>query len=147
MPAAITKLVQQFETTYTEHMQGLPIVNAALHVEAVGFQEFDGHQLGVLVTPWFMNLVLLPGTDEWDGGAQGESTTIEFPSGPIEFVSCNDAELGTYLSAILFRSVTDVKDQDTARLLASEIMGNLMRPAREERTVSRRDLFTGLRAS
>jgi len=145
MPDAIAKLVEQFERTYVEHMRGLPVVNPALGVEAVGFEEFEGHQLGVLVTPWFMNLVLLPGTDDWNDDSQGDTFTIRFPSGPIDFACSHDPELGTYLSAVLFRSVLDVEDQSTARSLAGEIMSNLMQPPRAERAVTRRDLFTGLR--
>jgi len=147
MPVATARLVEQFETTYVEHMQGLPVVNAALKVEAVGFQAFDDYQLGVLITPWFMNLVLLPGADDWAGSAQGDTSSISFPSGPIEFVCSHDPELGTYLSAVLFRNVLDVENQRTARRLANEIMNNLMQPPRGQRAISRRDLLTGLRTS
>ena len=41
-------------------MEGLGFVNQALEVEAVAFEPWQGHWLGVMVTPWFMNLVLLP---------------------------------------------------------------------------------------
>ena len=41
-------------------MQGLAFVNPALAVEAIGFAPWSGHWLGVLLTPWFMNLVLAP---------------------------------------------------------------------------------------
>lgn len=146
MPVAIARLVERFERTYVDHMQGLPVVNPSLSVEAVGFQAFDSHQLGVLITPWFMNLVLLPGTADWESSAQGEITTIDFPSGPIDFVCSHDTELGAYLSAVLFRAVADIADQGTARNLAEKIIYDLLRPSRSERTVTRRDLFTGLRA-
>ena len=36
------------------------MLNPALSVEAVGFRPWDEHWLGVLVTPWFMNLWLMP---------------------------------------------------------------------------------------
>ena len=41
-------------------MQGLGFVNPALRVEAVAFEPWDGHWLGVMVTPWSINLLLLP---------------------------------------------------------------------------------------
>jgi [NiFe] hydrogenase assembly HybE family chaperone len=144
--ATIVKMVQQFETIYVEHMRGLPVVNKALAVEAVGFHDYSDHQLGVLITPWFMNLILLPGTDGWSSKSQGDMSSIDFPSGQIEFAVSHDKMLGTYLSAVLFRSVTDIADQVTARKLAHEVLGDLMKPPRNERTVSRRDLLTGLRA-
>jgi [NiFe] hydrogenase assembly HybE family chaperone len=144
---AIVKMVQQFETIYVEHMRDLPIVNKALQVEAVGFHDYHSHQLGVLITPWFMNLILLPGTDDWSDTLQGDTSSIDFPSGRIEFAVSHDKVLGTYLSAVLFRSVADMADQAIARKLALEVLKDLMKPPRKERTVSRRDLFTGLRAS
>ena len=39
---------------------GSSFVNPAVEVEAVGFAPWDAHWLGVMVTPWFMNLMLLP---------------------------------------------------------------------------------------
>lgn len=147
MADTVLKMVQQFETIYVEHMHDLPIVNKALQVEAVGFHEYLVHQLGVLITPWFMNLILLPGTELWSNMAQGDMSSIDFPSGRIEFAVSHDKVLGTYLSAVLFRSVTELADQATARKLAHEVLGDLMKQPRNARTVSRRDLLTGLRAS
>ncbi len=147
MADTIVKMVQQFETIYVEHMRDLPIVNKALQVEAVGFHDYHSHQLGVLITPWFMNLILLPGTDDWSDTSQGDTSSIEFPSGRIEFAVSHDKVLDTYLSAVLFRSVADIADQATARKLALEVLDDLTKPPRNERTVSRRDLLTGLRAS
>ena len=44
-------------------MAGVPMLNPALRVQAVGFRHWQSHWLGVLVTPWFMNLMLLPRID------------------------------------------------------------------------------------
>lgn len=147
MSVSVTQLVERFEQTYRDHMEGLPVVNEALDVEAIGFRDFQDHQLGVLVTPWFMNLILLPGTDSWSAAAQGDLSAIAFPSGPIEFTVCHDDALGTYLSAVLFSSVTDVPDQAGARQLALDVMTGLDRPPPDTGKISRRSLFTGLRNS
>ena len=128
-------------------MKGLPVVNEALRVEAVGFRNHEGHQLGVLVTPWFMNLIVLPGDDAWSAAAQGDLSSLVFASGPIEFTVCHDDVLGTYLSAVLFSSVADVPDQERARQLALDVMTGLDRPPRAAARISRRSLLTGLRDS
>ncbi len=141
----LDELVRHFENIYLEHMQDLPIVNKRVQVEAVGFQDFDGHTLGVLITPWFMNLVLLPSDDAWRDSSQGDTSTVEFPSGPIEFTISRDDVLGTYLTAVLFRSVSDMPDQETAREIALAVMKELFEPARSEHSLSRRELLTGLR--
>ena len=41
-------------------VKGMPIYNPTLAIEAVGFREHEGRQVGVMVTPWFMNLTVLP---------------------------------------------------------------------------------------
>jgi len=140
MKGTVDELVRQFEAIYVEHMRDLPIVNGRLAVEAVGFRQFEGHQLGVLITPWFMNLVLLPATDRWADNAQGTMTALDFPSGKIDFTVTQDRELGTYLSAVLFCSVSDIPDQAKARDLAQQVMQNLFIEAKSERSVSRREL-------
>ena len=123
-------------------MRDLPIVNPVLEVEAVGFRVFDVHQIGVLITPWFMNLVLLLGTNIGSSLKQGSKSTLRLPSGPIEFITSQDETLGPYLTAVLFRSVADFADQDTTRAVALEVMQELFNAARNEHSVSRRELFT-----
>ncbi|MEG3639684.1 [NiFe]-hydrogenase assembly chaperone HybE [Magnetococcus sp. PR-3] len=67
-------LMQQLEATFTaieqNQMQGLPLLNPMLHVEAVGFQRWQEGWLGVVITPWLMNLMWLPD----DRGALEEAT-------------------------------------------------------------------------
>jgi [NiFe] hydrogenase assembly HybE family chaperone len=140
----IEALVARYEKIRAERMQGLPIVNPVLQVEAVGFREHEGQHLGVLITPWFMNLLLLPTGDDWEEEAQGNTVDWEFPGGPVEFTVSVDEELGTFLSAILFRSMTDMPDQETARAIAEEIMKNLFVKVRDDKGISRRALLSGL---
>lgn len=146
MQDTLDELVRHFEHIYVEHMQDLPIVNKRVQVEAVGFQDYNEHKLGVLITPWFMNLVLLPHGDAWADSAQGDKSSIEFPSGPIEFTISRDETLGTYLTAVLFRSVSDFPDHDVARDVAERVMKELFVPARKDRALTRRELLTGSRA-
>lgn len=154
MPSDETRLVRHYQQVYSERMQGLPIVNERLRVEAVGFDAFDGHRLGVLITPWFMNLVLLPATDQWKELQQGDIVDVDLPAERHQLMICRDEDLGVHLTAILFRTVADFPDQQTARDVAVEIMTRLMQipssdsppPARSAERVSRRDLFTRLGA-
>lgn len=143
----VAALVRHFEQIYVQHMRDLPIVNPRIEVEAVGFRDYEGHALGVLITPWFMNLVLLPGGDAWSDSAQGDSSSINFPSGPIEFTTSRDEVLGTYLTAVLFRSLSDLPDHVTARTVAERVMAELFRPTPAKRSLSRRALLTGMRGA
>lgn len=154
MSCSVIELVGHFETIYRKHMQGLPIVNSQLSIEAVGFRCHEGHQFGVLITPWFMNLILLPGSEFWSEYEQGSTVEFALPAGAYDFTLSHDDDLGTYLTAVLFRTVSDFPDQDTARNVAETVLGMLFEkpdPSKQGRpktaTLSRRDLFTRLGTS
>ena len=149
MTIKVADLVARYQAIYEERMRDLPIVNPRLAVEAVGFEQWDDKDLGVLITPWFMNLVLLPDSDKLAGFPQGEQVQCQFPSGPCDLTVYQDEELGTYLAAVLFRTVADFPDQDVARAVAEEALANVLAepPAKDTGTVSRRGLLTGLKAS
>ncbi len=128
-------------------MADLPVVNSSLKVEAIGFCAYDEHQVGVLIAPWFMNLVLLLGSDIGSRLKQGSKSTLRFPSGPVEFTTAQDEVLGPYLTAVLFSSVKEFPDQYTAKMTALEVMRELFKSARNEHPISRRSLFTNIGAS
>ena len=148
MGISVVDLVDRFRLVYEERMRDLPIVNPRLEVEAVGFDQWEDQDLGVLITPWFMNLVLLPDTDELGDRLQGDLIACEFPSGTCELTICHDEQLGTYLAAVLFRTVVDFPDQETARAIAEDALANiLVEPDLEAGDISRRDLLRGLQGS
>lgn len=146
-PISSGRLVERYRSIYNERMQDLPFVNSALDVEAVGFCTYDEHEIGVLITPWFMNLVLLLGSNIGSRLKQGSKSTLKFPSGPVEFTTAQDEVLGAYLTAVLFRSVAEFPDQYTAKVVALEVMQELFKTARNEHAMSRRALFTNIGAS
>lgn len=141
-------LVERFHAIHAENMQGLPIVHPDLEVEAVGFAPWDDHELGVLITPWFMNLVLLPWSTKFDGLPQGDEVEFRFPSGPCDFTVNQDEILGAYLSAVLFRTVVNFPSQAFARQVALEALQSLLSlPSLDTPKISRRDVFKGRRPS
>jgi len=151
MTDLVEQLVEHFRVIHDQRMAGLPLCNPALDVEAVGFRNFEDHRLGILITPWFMNLVLLSDTDAWGDWQQGSKSEWTLPAGLHEFTTCTDDDISTYLTAVLFRTVKDFPDPATARAVAEEIMEQLFaepggaRPAiPEEKPVSRRALLSGL---
>ena len=115
-------------------MQGLPIFNDKLEVEAVDFTDWNEQQLGVLITPWFMNLVLLPGArDDWSELKLGTTTALELPSGEYTFSVCPPEEAGPHQSSPLFTSVVDFPDQNMAHAVAQAVMESLFIPSGEDR--------------
>ena len=117
-PAA--RLEAAFRAIYEERMQDLPFINPALSVEAVDVLPWNGHWLGVLITPWFMNLMLLPGSDKtWPALRRGEKCEQSFPAGVFEFIAGRQDALGEYLACSLFSPMFEFADHETARLTAS----------------------------
>ena len=142
IPISSDALAERYRDIHEQRMQGLPFINANLVVETIGFRDFQDFEIGVLITPWFMNLVLLPGTGVGATVDQGHKINARFPSGEIEFTTAHDEALGLYFSAVLFSSVMDIPDQTTARELAIEVMKGLFESKDESQVLSRRSLFT-----
>ncbi len=143
-PISSNSLVERYRIIHDERMKSLPLVNSALEVEAVGFCAFEEHQVGVLISPWFMNLVLLLGSDIGTRLKQGSKSTLRFPSGPIEFTTAQDEVLGPYLTAVLFRSVAEFPDQHTAKEVAQEVMQEIFKSTHDRHAMSRRALFANV---
>jgi [NiFe] hydrogenase assembly HybE family chaperone len=100
-------------------MEGLPFVNAALSVEAVAFEPWQSYWLGVMVTPWFINLMLLPRDPAaWTSLPQGETQRYHFPAGDYEFIHSLNEDIGEYQMCSLLSPVLEFADHATARLVA-----------------------------
>ncbi len=85
---AVTVLLEQvFGKIQREQMQDIPILNDKIRVQAVGFRYHEGRLLGVIITPWMMNLMLLPAADDdWQAWQPGHKEVFEFPSKPCQFM-------------------------------------------------------------
>src|SRR5215467_3169519 len=79
-------------------MRELPLYNAKLAVEAIGFRPFGTDALlGVVLTPWFMNLILLPiEPTPMDMGAVCKSEIIQLPAGNRTFIVGGADTVGLY---------------------------------------------------
>ncbi len=114
-----SQLVVSFRAA-AARMQGLAFVNPALEVEAVGFAPWAGHWLGVLVTPWCMNLVLAPRDPaRWTALPVGGKRRYRFPAGEYEFIGASDDAIGDYQVCSLFSPMQEFADLPTARLVAA----------------------------
>ena len=125
------------EATYRHvaetRMHGLPFVNPALAVEAVGFAPWEGRWLGAMVTPWFINLVLAPlEPAQWRSLGQGEKLRYSFPAGDYEFVGAIEPGVGEFQVCSLFSPVLEFEDQATARFVAEHARAALLDAANRE---------------
>lgn len=122
-------LIDAYRCVDQERMQDLPFRNSALSVEAVGFQPWDGGQLGVVITPWFMNLILLQGVDmDWSGHKHGDLVARTLPSGVYEFIHGDLERFGVIQSCSLMSPVPEFEDMASARATAEEVMRLMLSP-------------------
>ncbi len=110
-------------------MADVPILNDALQVAAVGFDPYGDYYLGVLLTPWFMNLMLLP-QDAADYAETapdvGEKVQITLPAGKVEFIAGFEDGLGHWLSCSLFSPVFEFADQAAALETAGAVLEEVL---------------------
>jgi len=113
-----------------KRMEGLNFVNPAIEVEAVGFAPWEDHWLGVMVTPWFINLMMLPREPAgWTSLPQGETLRYRFPAGHYDFISGNDEAVGEYHMCSLISPLLEIPDHAAARAVAELARAALLDPA------------------
>lgn len=123
-PGPIVEAV--FERIGRERMADVPLCNRALAVEAVGFRDWHGLWVGVLVSPWAMNLMVLPGGAEAFAPLRvGEQAEWSFPSGAYPVMGHAEAELGDYHYCALFSPMDAFADQASARAVADAALAAL----------------------
>lgn len=113
-----TLLETAFRRIETERWAGMPMLNPALAVAAVGFVRLENEWRGVLVTPWGINLLLLPAAAGWFLPASHEYVFRQYAAGRFAFLGNHEEGLGRYLACPLIHDVSPFADQETALMTA-----------------------------
>jgi [NiFe] hydrogenase assembly HybE family chaperone len=115
-------------------MRDLPIYNDKVAIEAIGFQRFgDDALLGVVLTPWFMNLILLPVVPEPMRMAEiGRPVEVEIPVGKRTFVIGGNDVIGLYRAHSLHSPVLTFTLPGQAQAEARRQIGVLLTPPAPE---------------
>jgi len=127
------RLSRNLETVFSkierERMRDIPILNSALSVACVGMRPFADGWLSVLVTPWFINLIVLPageaGGEAWSCAAAGTKLTRQFPAGAFEFICASEDGIGPYQMCSLFSPVLEFESQKAALATAEASLSAL----------------------
>lgn len=155
LDARVQNLQQAFVGIARGRMAGLPLVNPALAVEALGFaaqpderaprspnqqgEEGGGGEggLGVLLTPWFMNLVWLPLRPAGEAALpQGVSRVRRIGGERFEFIGAHEDQAGAYEMCSLFSPMFEFTDQAAARATALAVLAALRVPPAPAATVA-----------
>ncbi|WP_294540468.1 [NiFe]-hydrogenase assembly chaperone HybE [uncultured Rhodoblastus sp.] len=121
------RLEAYFDEVHRRAMADAPICNKALAVAGVGFRPWRGQALGIVVTPWFMNIVLVPLQDSPPiPAAAGEKQSVSLPCGKVDFLVADLEGLGRLLVCSLFSPMQDFVDQEAALATARAAVAALM---------------------
>ncbi|MGP8026401.1 MAG: [NiFe]-hydrogenase assembly chaperone HybE [Acidocella sp.] len=147
----VSALIEQFGVV-DAGMRDLPIYNHTVAIESVGFRLFnDVELLGVVLTPWFMNLLILPITPVAMNMAEiGRTVSVELPIGARPFVVGGNEAVGLYKAHSLHSPVLSFTLPGQARAEAHRQLALLMtsvaaepvaRPASDVAGLDRRALL------
>lgn len=125
----VVEMVERFQRIGELNMRGLPVYNEDLQVEAIGFRPYGQNYLGVLITPWFMNVILLPQDKAtMDYTLVASPTDETLPAGTWQFMFGGDDVMGLYKSLSLHSPMFAFNTQDHARIEAKRRLNSLMTP-------------------
>lgn len=131
--ANVVKLQTTFQHIRETRMAGIELLNPNLRVETVEFRSTQYGCLGVLITPWFVNLVLLPeGSDAFDPLPAGTRRYYDFPAGQLQFIGNVEEGLGEYQSCSLISPPKDFRSQQMAVDAAAAAILTLFNPPKAE---------------
>ncbi|MGL9622912.1 [NiFe]-hydrogenase assembly chaperone HybE [Bradyrhizobium sp. U531] len=133
-------LAESYRDIGERAMRDLPIYNDALGVEAIGFRRFNGTIVGIMVTPWFMNVVM-PASAVAQA-MSGTTVQIRFPAGNIEFTISEVGQMGRIASCSLFSPMFQFTNMAAARATAEAAIAELMLAGDSEEAVRRREPAT-----
>lgn len=139
----VDALRHHFVRVHTERMVGIPLLNDALSVEAVGFEWAAQTEAGaspvaegVLITPWFMSLVRLPLAVLPHGNQVGRKVVRQFGCEQFDFIGAHDEAIGFHETCALFSPMGGFTSQVLARDTALASLA-LVRPVAEPSPVPR----------
>ncbi len=132
-------LVASYTDVARTRMAGLPLLHPGLQVQAVGMREHDDGWLGVLVTPWFMNLVWRAcQPDAQDALPVGQTRERRVGQEVFSFVGSSQERLGPFEACSLISPMFQFADQDAAVATAQLVLRELFperRPAGKQAAV------------
>lgn len=133
LAARVGALVELYRHIAGTRMDGVPILHAGLSVRAIGFERVGSGALGILLTPWFMNLVWLPieAAEDEPVLAVGASRARGVGNERFDFIGAFEEGFGPYEACSLFSPMFEFEDQAAAVATAEHVLALLRQPPPE----------------
>ncbi len=118
-----SRLESVFNRIHQEQMRSLPFSRPDLSPRAIGFHLYEDQWAGVMLTPWMLSLMILPGPDQiWPERAIGERVGLQLGRQGYTFVVGEHPDLGQYLFCSVQSPVTDLANQAQAEQVARALV-------------------------
>jgi [NiFe] hydrogenase assembly HybE family chaperone len=135
LKALTQKIEDVFLQIEQDQMQGIPLLNTALKVQSIGFQTYEDRTLGIIITPWMMNLLLLPSeNDDWSEMKLGDKTHHRLPANEYRFMVNEIDGIGICQTHSIYSPMNEFMNQDHAVAAAESFMQTLMVEVEEPET-------------
>lgn len=122
-------LERRFEAIGRQRLQGLGLLHPGLRVQALGWRDAaDGSAWGVLITPWFLNLLRRPSPGDVPLPVGRAAVRTLGEGHELEFLGAHDEVIGAYEAVSLFSPMHAFADHAAAVVTAWEVLGLLRRP-------------------
>lgn len=129
-------LLAHFRAIHAQRMRGLPFLNEAIAVTVADCRRVAGDWLAAMVTPWSIQLVLLPGGGTlWVDTPTGARRRVRLPAGEVLFVGAESERghgiesaslLPAYQYLPLISALDDVPDTAAAVTMARDALAAAM---------------------
>lgn len=130
------QLERIFNRILVEQMVGIPILNPKLEVKTLGYQEFEGREMCILITPWLMLVMMLPKEgDDWEAMDIGKKIPRKFPSRTLKFMVNEFEEIGICQTHSLYSPMGEFTNQEHAEAAANSFLETLFISADEDAPV------------
>ena len=122
----LERLTERYKEIGDTQMKSLPAYNHGLRVETIGFRPFGKDSIGISISPWFMNITIIPGdADNVEGIKDGDKVIRALPAGEFEFVMGRVSGVGPVLSCSLFSPMDDFASHAVAQETAMAALAAL----------------------
>ncbi len=128
-----------------KRMRGLPVYNDKLDIQVVGMRRWAEGLLGVVATPWCMNIVLVPSADA-SRRMEGTTRNLAFPAGSYPFIAGQLPGQGALETCSLFSPMDEFDDPAVVGLVAAHAINGLFeapQPSPATGAMGRRDFLRG----
>lgn len=139
-PASIFE--QAYRQVYEKSMQDIPFINRQIQIELIGVGRWQHFWRGMMLTPWSMNLLLIPACEAGCiHASKGSESQYPLPQGWFPFVASSVGVTGAFWQSSLFSDMRLFESHMAAKATGEEVIRQLFPVSEEGMDLQRRRLF------